>query len=213
MPNPPLALLADVFSFLAFLHADDIAPRRTRFLAPSALAKLDHQLRVREGLVFTPSQHGGKLGATERETERIRFIHFLCEAANLIALTGALLKPTPRAARWLNHSSFDRAAELFAALCDDSIRVQELWRAYRLPASPATLAALVDLLRAVPRDERVHFKTILKLVPLPISDDPHTPSSNVILGDLLRWLEWFGVIRNEPPSASIVQLTDWGACL
>jgi hypothetical protein len=212
MLDASLALLADVFTFLAFLHADDIAPMRARFLAPSALAKLDVQLCVPDGLVFT-HRRAGKRGATERETERIRFIHFLCQAADFVALTGAFLKPTPRAARWLNHSSFDRAAELFNALCDHSSHVQELWRSYRLPASPDTLTALVDILRAVPRDERVRFKTILKLVPLPISDDPRTPSSNVIMRDLLRWLEWFGVIRNEPPGASIVQLTDWGACL
>lgn len=213
MPDASFALLADVFTLLAFLHADDIAPLRSRFLAPSALAQLDAQLRMPDGLVYTRPRRGGKRGATERDTERIRFIHFLCEAADLVALTGRFLKPTPRAAHWLTLSSFDRTAKLFDALCDHSRRGQELWRAYRLPASPDKLAALVDILRAAPREERIRFTTLLKLIPLPMPDDPRESPPNVIVRDFLRWLDWFGVTQTAPRAASIIQLTDWGACL
>jgi len=270
MRDVPLALLTDVFTFLAFLHAEDIAPMRLRFLAPSALANLDAQLRVPDGIVFTP-RRAGKRGATERETERIRFIHFLCEAAELVALTGRFLKPTPRAAHWLTRSTFDRAAELFAALCNNSHRVQDLWRIYRrahlkvggvgrletaatttrsrpasakfslrrqawrggcsdfqspvpppptckcalyrLPASPATLVMLLDLLRAIPRDDPIHLTTLHKLIALPMLDDVRDASSETIWRDLLRYLEWFGVIQNDGATAPTLRLTAWGACL
>ena len=212
MRDVPLALLTDVFTFLAFLHAEDIAPMRLRFLAPSALANLDAQLRVPDGIVFTP-RRAGKRGATERETERIRFIHFLCEAAELVALTGRFLKPTPRAAHWLTRSTFDRAAELFAALCNNSHRVQDLWRIYRLPASPAMLVMLLDLLRAIPRDDPIHLTTLHKLIALPMLDDVRDASSETIWRDLLRYLEWFGVIQNDGATAPTLRLTAWGACL
>ncbi len=207
-------LLADVFTFLTFLHMNDVVPRGTRRLPPNVLVRLDRQLALPDRVKSsTLSGRGGKYGPTELETDRIRFIHFLCEAAGLVALTGRLLKPTPRVAVWLQASPQDRAAQLFdAAFPPQPDRTHDqLWRAYRLPgwqhtSATTTLAPLWDILRQARRDEPLKLATLLKLVPL---DDKS-------LHELARYLDGFGAIewRASPGRGrSAVQLTDEGARL
>ena len=91
-------LMTDVFTFLCFLQARDIAPAKQRLLSPKVLADLDRQLLAPDRIRLARGLHGGKYGPSELETDRVRFVHFLCEAAGLVALTGRFLKPTPRAA-------------------------------------------------------------------------------------------------------------------
>ena len=154
-------LLTDVFTFLCFLHADDIAPSKLRLLSPTALVQLDRQLLVPDKLNLLPrARRGGKHGPSELETERIRFIHFLCEAAGLVALTGRFLKPTPRATHWLKASPHDRAAQLFEAAfpLQPDRALDQLWRAYRLPgwqhtSLTTTLVPLWDILRQARRED------------------------------------------------------------
>jgi hypothetical protein len=202
-------LLADVFTFLTFLHVNDVVPRGIRRLPPNVLVRLDRQLALPDRVKSsTLSGRGGKHGPTELETDRIRLIHFLCEAAGLAALTGRLLKPTLRAAVWLQASPHNRAAQLFEAafpLQPDRAHDQ-LWRAYRLPgwqhaSATTTLAPLWDILRQARRDEPLKLATLLKLV--------HLDDSS--LRELARYLDGFGAIEWRGRSA--VQLTDEGARL
>ncbi len=200
----PAALLNDTLSFLAFLHAHDIRPRGSRWLPPSALAALNSQLLIRDQ-VGTPSRpQGGRIGTVERNTERIRFVHFLCEAAHLVAKTGAYLKPTLRATRWLAAEPSDQLHQLFVAAYPDqpSRPLDELWRTYRLPgwslASPTVwLTQLFAILRAAPPGERIKLTTLLKLAPPEDGDE----QPDEILRGVLHYLEWLGVVVWHGPAA------------
>jgi hypothetical protein len=210
-------LLADTLTFLAFLHAHDIRPRGPCWLPPAALRGLNTQL-ILSDVVAPPSQgRGGKRGTIERDTERIRFIHFLCEAAHLVAKTGPYLKPTLRVARWLAADSLTQLRTLFDAAypLPPTRPHDELWHAdaYRLPGHTLTsptvsLAPLFDILRQMQGDERLKLTTLLKLVPLP-DDDRESPEQ--ILRGVLNQLDWFGAIVWR--GVSIVQLTDLGLAL
>jgi len=213
-----LDLMTDVFSFLSLLHSNDIAPRRKRFLSPTTINHLNPLLIVPEKIPFAPRyRKGGKRGLTERETARIRFIHFLCEAAHLVALTGRFLKPTPRAARWLAVSDFERTQILFdAAFLSSHRRLDDLWRAYRLPGFrldpyPHILAPFLDLLRTIPQHQTVKLATLLKMIPLDVFDDTPENQPAMIWRNVLCYLSWFGVIAWREHSS--FRLTDLGMAL
>lgn len=214
---PSTDLLTDVFTFLSILHADDIAPRGVRFLPPRALWRINSLLRVADPIEYQrPSPRGGKRGVTERETERIRLIHFLCEAAHLVALTGQFLKPTPRAAHWLTCSDFQRTQILCTTLFTHDCRRDELWRIYRLPAYRLVppshfLPPLFELLRAIPRQQTVRVSTLIKMIPLPTLDDAPENQPTTIWNELLCDLTWLGLIEWQPHCP--LRLTDWGAAL
>jgi hypothetical protein len=165
MPVSPSDLLNDVLTFLCFLHSNDVKPRGERFLPPAALAQLVPLL-----LVGDAPEPGAP--TKERDTGRLRFIHFVCEAAELVARTGSFLKPAPAVAHWLASSDFDRSAQLFTpAFLSASAHLQGLWRAYqlpgwRLPAAQLALGRLVGVLRAAPSQEQISLTTLLKLIAL-----------------------------------------------
>ncbi len=212
-------LLEDAFAFLCFLHADDVAPRGRRWLPPRALARLNARLRAPDAVELAArGAAGGKRGTTERETQRIRFVHFVCEAARLVAPTGGYLKPTPGVARWLDAAHWQGAAQLFQAAFPrrPDRSHDDIWRAYRLPGfkldSPSLrLAALLDILRQAPRGERIRLSTLLRLAPLAALDDDPDTRPEAILGSVLDYLAWFGVITWRERWG--IQITEWGALL
>lgn len=195
----PVLLLADTLTFLAFLHAHDIRPRGPRWLPPSALVTLNPQLFVRDQVDPASRPQGGRIGTTERDTQRLRFIHFLCEAAHLVARTGPYLKPTLRVQRWLNAAPLDQLRQLFTTAYPDqpSRSHDNLWRTYRLPGWSLTsptlslIQPLIHLLRAAPPDEKIKLTTLLKLIPLP-ADGDELPTD--ILRGLLDQLAALGIL-------------------
>lgn len=211
------SLLQDTLSFLAFLHTRDVRPMGGRWLTPSALRDLNAGLIVHDSLQPPARGRGGKRGTVERDTDRLRFIHFLCEAAHLVTKTGLYLKPTLRVPRWLAASPRDQLRTLFDAAypAQPHRPHDELWRTYRLPgctlSSPTlSLAPLFDILRRMAFTERLRLTTLLRLVPLP--DDPaRSETPDAILRGVLDQLAAFEVLiwRGQ----SIVQLTDLGAHL
>ena len=50
----PFAVLTDVFTFICFLHADDIRPRGPRRLPPLALAGINAQFAVADHVELAP---------------------------------------------------------------------------------------------------------------------------------------------------------------
>lgn len=217
MVLPSAVLLEDTLSFLTFLHADDIKPRMGRFLTPRLLVQLDQCLLVPDRLRYRrPTGQGGRYGTTERETERIRFLHWLCESAHLIALTDKFLKPTPLAARWLTCSVVERSRILFDAFRADTRRADELWQAYALPgfkidAPHRVIQPLLTLFRQVALDQSIQRTTLLKLIPIPKIDGDPADKPMSILTSILRYLDWLGVIRHL--TTQTIQLTDLGADL
>jgi hypothetical protein len=115
-----LAFLAqDILTLLGFLSANAVRPVGTRYLPSSVLTKLCPLLVVSDRLAIhhvrttTGRWNTGVRGTTsERHAERVRFIHYLAEAAHFVARTGAVLKPTPWFSRWLTASP-TRAPKLY----------------------------------------------------------------------------------------------------
>lgn len=197
---PSSDLREDVLTFLAFLHAHPATVIHSRFLSPRPITNLNPLLIVRDTLPLSMKRRA------ERGTQRLRFIHFLCEAAHLVAKTGAVLKPTLRVTRWLAAAPDQQLRLLLTAAfpAQPSRSHDDLWRAYRLPGwslpSPSLwLHDLMALLQAAPEGERLKLTTLLKLAPpfgvpgsaLP-EDGPEQPEE--ILRGVLRYLDWLGVI-------------------
>ena len=99
----------DILTFLTVLHADDAPLLQKRFLLPRVLTAINAQLTAPDCLPENTRRR------TELGTQRLRFIHFLCEAARLVAKTGPYLKPTLRVARWLAADPLEQLRTLFDA--------------------------------------------------------------------------------------------------
>jgi hypothetical protein len=212
---PAAVLLEDTLTFLAFLHSHDVRLRGGRWLTPTALRDLNAQLIERDQVAPRTRQQGGKRGTVERDTQHLRFIHFLCEAAHLVAKTGDYLKPTLRVKSWLTAEPFEQLQQIFVAAYPDqpSRPHDDLWRTYRLPgwtiASPTTalVQPLFNLVRVAPPDEKIKLTTLHRLIPLP--EDGDESPGDIIHGLLdqlaaLSALDWHG---------HAVRLTDIGICL
>jgi hypothetical protein len=221
-----LFLFHDVVTFLALLSAEEIHPLGSRYLPPTALAKLARLLIVSDPIALTQSRNshghwraGTRLRTTERQAERIRLIHYLAEAAQFVARTGAVLKPTPWFSRWLTDSPQARAHTLWRAAfpTQPTHADDQLWRAFGLPgkhlASPlATLQQLFELFRHLPTDYRIKTTTLIKLLALPVFDDDAPENRPATLLDgWLKLLEWWGIIARDQRAS--VQLTAVGAVL
>jgi len=117
------AFLLDLALFLSLLARSDIRPLHDRWLPPKQINALNQRLTRPEDL----SQVG-----SERSTKRLRILHLLAEAANLIALSDGLLKPTLIGWQWLRADEAERYQQLWQAASTLSVA---LWKRYRLPGS------------------------------------------------------------------------------
>ena len=219
-------LTQDILTFLAFLSANAVRPVGTRYLPSSVLTKLCPLLVVSDRLAIhhvrttTGRWNTGVRGTTsERHAERVRFIHYLAEAAHFVARTGAVLKPTPWFSRWLTASPHARAQTLFHAAFppQPAHTADQRWRAFGLPGahlvSPlTTLHQLFEILRNLPADYRVKITTLIKLLALPtFDDDAPADQPAAILDGWLKLFEWCGILARD--SRASIQLTAVGADL
>ncbi|MBI5653897.1 MAG: WYL domain-containing protein, partial [Chloroflexi bacterium] len=219
-------LTQDVLTFLTFLCADNIRPLGSRYLAPTALSKLTRLLSVSDPIQLKHIRNangswraGVRVRASEKSAPRIRFIHYLAEAAHLVARTGAFLKPTPALACWLTASDHARAQILFRAAfpAQPTPDAEQRWRAFglpgdHLPAPLATLGQLLEIFRHLPTDYRVKHSTLIKLLRVPAFDDS-APSDQpaAIVAGWLTLLEWFEILTRD--SHATAQITPLGATL
>ena len=196
-------LLEDIFTFLCFLGTNDTRPRGRRFLPPSALAALNAQLRQPDHP--TPRR--------ECDAPRIRFVHFLCEAAQFVARIGEVLKPTPQALTWFSAPPDLRLMPFARLLRSDQEAVDELWRAYRLPGwryfqPRASFHAIAQAL--TDRPGGISPDALAQVVPIPFHDDPDAQPPAVVreLVTCLAWLGWVerhrGKIRLSEPGARML---------
>ena len=131
IPDPgavmPTTLFADIFACLCFLRTYDVQANGKRFLPPSVLPKLNQRL-----LHPDIAPKSGQPYPKERDTQRIRLLHFLADCAGLIAPMSGLIKPTLAVDNWLGLSAIKQRDWLLDRLCThkDSLH---LWRIYQLP--------------------------------------------------------------------------------
>jgi len=208
--EPALAAAHDLALLLALLEVDDVRPRHGRWLTPRLLSAWGERAAI-------PPAHPHAQG--EQRTGRRRFLHYLAEAAGLVALAGLCLKPTPAAWHWLEADAPSRLNGLWQAMASPTTA---RWRAYRLPGHahlhhPAVLveATLRALPGHDPRDPTAFAAALLARDPAPYTDLQSRPlNAEELLAeavvDLLSGpLVWLGALA--PDEAGRLSLTAWGA--
>jgi hypothetical protein len=125
-PTPSLPV--DLLTFLAYLQRRDVRPIWKRWLPLAAL-------RILNQLLISPDDLGDV--RSERQARRIPFLHYLAEAANLIALTAGTLKPTLVAHQWLARPLADRIAALWNAWRQVTQNNDARWTVFRMPTASA----------------------------------------------------------------------------
>ncbi|MBL8133262.1 MAG: WYL domain-containing protein [Anaerolineae bacterium] len=157
------ALCRDLAAWLGALCA--VAPRLLRggWIAPSALRAAAERLPHPEPLEGVRSE----LGAG-----RLRFLHYLAQAAGLVGEADGRLIPTAAAWDWLERPARDQWEGLWAALTADRQAGGVLWRRFRLPdASDAAWEALTRLLRGL-RPGRYSLRSVIDAVTPYCPPDP-----------------------------------------
>ncbi len=119
-PPAPDAAVRDVASLLGLLHAWDVRPRHERWLPLNTLRAWNERCLAPEPMAEVRS---------ELRTRRLHVLHFLAEAAGLLALCGDHPKPTPLGWGWLAQDRAGQAQALWAAWQAG----ENLWPSYRLP--------------------------------------------------------------------------------
>jgi len=143
LPTPDSVL--DLAHLLALLQGHDVRPFAGRWIAPRHLLVLNTALSYPDPAAIT--------ARSELQTGYLRFLHYLAEAACLIAPVAGLLKPTPAAWDWLDLSEAQRWQLLWDGWQADlrrSPREAALWQRFRLPAKPSFVRTLLDTLSTLP---------------------------------------------------------------
>jgi len=147
LPAPSLPF--DLLTFLGYLQREEVRPLWGRWLPPRVL-------RALKWLMICPDDLGDV--RSERQARYIAFLHYLAEAAGLVAPLAGYLKPTLEAHRWLEQPPAERITMLWnawrlgrgTACCapDDN---EARWRAFRLPgwSAPGPLERFHRLCQAL----------------------------------------------------------------
>ncbi len=208
--SPAELLCIDLAVLLGVLLYHDVRPLHGRWLPPSVLRTVNERLRIRENLDGVRS---------ELRTGRLHFLHYLAEAAGLVAVQAGVLKPTVQAWRWLDLPPDERWQRLGHAVTTDLKARNRLWDRYRLPLVDAkTWQILVDHLQqlmpgcAYARENFIggiqpHLPTsdLVTLIP-PLFEGPLT-----CLGVVSVQAEGFTLLSksfSEPQNAELVRHED-----
>lgn len=119
--HPQGDLLRDVALLLGLIHRRDIRPLHGRWLALRDVEALNERLSRPEDLTEIRS---------ELQTGRLRFLHFLTEASELVDVAAGHLAVTAAGWAWLEHDAADQYRHLWQAW-----QHGRLWARYRLPGA------------------------------------------------------------------------------
>ncbi|MDL1902928.1 WYL domain-containing protein [Anaerolineae bacterium CFX9] len=203
-------LCIDLALLLGALLYHDVRPLHGRWLPPSALRSINTRLRIPENLEGVRS---------ELRTGRLRFLHYLAEAAGLVAVQAGVLKPTVQAWRWLDLPPDERWLALRDAVSADLKTRNRLWDRYRLPSVDVqTWQILVDHLQQLPPGCTYTRESLIRIM------QSHLPGSDLsalippLLDEPLTWLGSVNVESDifivlprsfsEPQNAQLVQRED-----
>jgi WYL domain len=210
LQSPAEVLCIDLAVLLGALLYHDMRPLHGRWLPPSALRSINTRLRVPENLNGVRS---------ELRTGRLRFLHYLADAAGLVAVQAGVLKPTVQAWRWLDLPSDERWLRLIQALAADLKARDRLWDRYRFPSVDVqTWRTLIDHLEQLTPGCAYERENLIRVI------QPHLPTSDLstLIPPLLDApLTWLGVVSvqnegftllpksfSEPQNAELVQRED-----
>jgi hypothetical protein len=210
LQSPAEVLCIDLAMLLGALLYCDVRPLHGRWLPPSALRSINTRLRAPENLDGVRS---------ELRTGRLRFLHYLAEAAGLVAVQAGLLKPTVQAWRWLDLPPDERWQALWDAVSADVKTRSRLWDRYRLPTVDAqTWKTLEDCLQQLTPGCTYTRESLAGIM------QSHLPGSDLsaLIPPLLdEPLTWLGMVNvegdvfkamarsfSEPQNAQLVQRED-----
>lgn len=186
-PSPRETLCIDLAALLGALLYEDVRPLHGRWLPPSALRAINGRLRIQANLDGVRS---------ERRTGRLRFLHYVVEAAGLVGVQAGVLKPTIQAWQWLKLPPGERWQAVWEAVDADLRARNRLWDRYHLPLVGKEIWEIVadHLHRLVPGstyDRDAFVRTIQPHLPtLQPLDDP--------IGPLLEGpLAWLGLVNSD----------------
>ena len=125
--NGRALLLRDVAALLGVLGGRDVAPVHGRWLPLSAMRAVNAVLQVPE-----PGLASGDV-RSEKAAGRLRWLHYLAEAAGLLRVQAGVLQPTRAAWDWLSAPPDVQWAALMQAVAGDLGAKTRLWDAFGLP--------------------------------------------------------------------------------
>ncbi len=172
-------LLNDVATLLGILLYDDVKALWGRWLPPRILKGLDSVFRIAGEEPNVRS---------ELRTGRIRFVHYLAEAAGLISIQMGYLKPTSAAWIWLDATSDEQWLTLWKSIERDLSNHSPLWERYRLPYVTVSLwQALEQQLSGLSPDEGYDLISLIGAL-RPCLPGVSLASVPQLLEGLLSWL-------------------------
>jgi hypothetical protein len=180
---PSAVLCADLAAFLGTLLRVDVVPRYGRWLPPRLLRQVNAQLRLPSALAGVRS---------ERNAGRLSFLHYLAEAAGLVAVQGGFLKPSAAAWDWLALPPDQAWERLWQALVVDRA-ARRLWTIYRLPEVDDTVwSGLVRWLSTLAPGSYAAPSLIAALHPYCPALDAESLllSVEMLLETVFNWLGW-----------------------
>ena len=207
LPTPDPVL--DLAHLLAFLQGHDVRPFAGRWIAPRHLLVLNSALSYPDPAAIA--------ARSELQTGYLRFLHYLAEAACLIAPVAGLLKPAAAAWGWLDLSEAQRWQLLWGGWQADlrrSPREAALWQRFRLPAERPFVCTLLDTLSALPGGGWMAPTVLVERLrghcigagTLPRDGDVLAPLQALLAGPLT----WTGLVHTDPEgSFSFTPLGDW----
>jgi len=218
-PSPPgdaasFDPLLDIALFLAHLQAADVHPLHGRWLPPR------HFHALGSCLLPAVSCHDQR---SERQSDRLPFVHYLAESLGLLTLVSNLLKPSPAALGWLERQPSAQFRDLWQVWLSTSDENRQRWTRYHLPAyklrDPVALARRVaDLLSAWPIEQRLDPHNVVCPILaelIPWWERNEGKPAQTLLHDILAGpLTWLGVVRQtesgqRQPSYSLTSLGAW----
>lgn len=210
MQSPAEVLCIDLAVLLGTLLYYDVRPLHGRWLPPSAFRCVNTRLQAPENL-------DGIRG--ELRTGRLRLLHYLVEAAGLVAVQAGFLKPTAQAWRWLDLPPDERWQTLWDAVSADVKTRNRLWDRYRFPpVDVQTWKTLSDCLQQLTPGCTYTRESLIGIM------QSHLPGSDLsalvplLLDEPLTWLGLVSVEGNvfrvlphlfsESQNAQLVQRED-----
>ncbi|PJF40076.1 MAG: WYL domain-containing transcriptional regulator [Chloroflexi bacterium] len=179
--NMRTALCVDLAVLLGMLLRDDITLLHGRWLPPYALKAINAHLQHPEDLTGVRS---------ELQTERLRFLHYVAEAAGLVAVQHGVLKPTVKAWQWLSLPYHIGWQILWDAVCADIKRPNSLWQHFRLPeVERETWHVITQQINALQIGRAYTVSSFIKTCNLHLIDDNLDEKQlQILMAEPLHWL-------------------------
>jgi hypothetical protein len=211
------ALIGDAFTLLCLVNNTDIKPTGAHLLPPTVLKQLAPLLHVSEPNPLGEKRSVQRPWRSERNTQRIRFIHFLCRATGLMHTTCGYIKPTLNTAQWLAATDTQRYRQLVNAFLSAASAtldpaepalapgILSLWQTFHMPGwkFPLPTLALRQLVQCLRQSSGwCTFQQAAKRMPIPFDTDDVDASDpqsqpEAVLSELLLFLSWLGVTEEK----------------